>query len=201
MKFWAPMVLPLAVLGCAASLNEGTSFQPAYYPSGGAVPPAVPKCAGPIAVTVTDGRDYQDDAGRRFEEKKPDKDYPIKATGDLSAYVRSALEANLKRAGNPGPGSNATSLAVTLDQLYLEEKTYANAEYSGGVGFEVVVNAPNSSTPCWKGEITGGGTNYGKIGLPENYQETLNRAIEKATSDMLRQKKFREALCGKCASS
>jgi hypothetical protein len=200
-KFRTPILLPLAVLGCAASLSEGTTFQPAYYPSGGAVPPAVPACSGPIAVTVTDVRDNPAEAGRRFEEKKPAVDYPIKMTGDQTAYVRSALEANLKRAGNPGPGPTATTLALTVDQLYLEEKTYANAEFSGGVGFEVVVNVANSPTPCWKGQITGGGTNYGKIGKTENYQETLNRALEKATSDMLRQKKFRDALCGKCASS
>jgi hypothetical protein len=200
-KLWAPILLQLAVLGCAASLNEGTTFQPEYYPSGGAVPPAVPPCSGPIAVTVTDVRDTPAEAGRRFEENKPAVDYPIKITGDPTAYVKSALEAILKRAGNPGPGPTATTLAVTLDQLYLEEKTYANAEYSGGVAFEVLVNVANSPTPCWKGQITGGGTNYGKVGKTENYQETLNRAVEKATADMLRQKKFRDALCGKCASS
>ena len=201
MKFWAPMLLPLAVLGCAASINEGTTFQPSYYASGGGVPPAVPACSGPIAVTVADVRDNPAEAGRRFEERRPAADYPIKMTGDSTAYVLRALEANLKRAGNPGPGPTATTLAVTLDQLWLEEKTYANAEFSGGVGFEVVVNVANSPKPCWKGEITGGGTAYGKMGSAENYQETLNRALERATSDMLRQKKFREALCGKCASS
>ncbi len=201
MKSWAPFLLPLAVLGCAASLSEGASFQPAYYPSGGAVPPAVPPCTGPITVTVADVRDNPSEVGRRFEEKRPGVDYPIKMTGDVTAYVRSALEALLKRAGNPGPGPTAITLTVTLDQLYLEEKTYSNAEFSGGVGLEVLVNVANSSTPCWKGQITGGGTNYGKIANPENYQETLNRALEKATADLLRQRKFREALCGKCASS
>ncbi len=103
MKSWAPFLLPLAVLGCAASLSEGASFQPAYYPSGGAVPPAVPPCTGPITVTVADVRDNPSEVGRRFEEKRPGVDYPIKMTGDVTAYVRSALEALLKRAGNPGP--------------------------------------------------------------------------------------------------
>jgi len=33
-----------------------------------------------------------------------------------------------------------------------------------------------------------------------NYQETLNRAVEKATADLLSQKSFQDALCGKCSS-
>jgi hypothetical protein len=197
-RFWAPAFLPLAVLGCVASLNDSASFTPKYAPAG-PLPRTVPACAGPIAVTATDGRENPNEAGRRFEEQKPAADYPIKMTGDVPAYVKSALEAILKRAGNPGAGSTATTLAVTLEEVYLEEKTYVNAEFSGGVALEVVVSVGN--TPCWKGEITGQGTNYGKVGNTESYQQTLNRALENAVFNMFRQKKFREALCGKCASS
>jgi hypothetical protein len=197
-RFWAPMFLPLAVLGCAASLNESATFPLKYYPSG-PLPRTVPACAGAIAVTATDDRENPGEAGRRFEEKKPAADYAIKMTGDVPAYFRSAFEAILKRAGNPGTGPTATTLAVTLNEVYLEEKTYVNAEYSAGVALEVVVSVGN--TPCWKGEITGQGTNYGNIGNTESYQQTLNRALENAAFNMFRQKKFREALCGKCASS
>lgn len=198
MRFWALLCLPLAVLGCKASLNEGTTFPPNYYASG-PLPRTVPACAGPIAVTTTDGRENPSEAGRRYEEQKPATDYPIKMTGDAMAYVKSALEGILKRAGNPGKGATATTLAVTLDELYLQEKTYVNAEFTAGVALEVVVNV--GSTPCWKGEITGAGENYGSVGSTESYQQTLNRAFENAVFNMFRQKKFREALCGKCATS
>jgi hypothetical protein len=197
-RFWAPIFLPLAALGCAASLSAGTTFPPKYYPSG-PLPRTVPACAGPIAVTTTDAREDPNEAGRRFAESKPASDYPIKMTGDATAYVQSALEAILKRAGNPGAGATKTTVAVALDELYLEEKTYVNAEFSAGVALEVVVSVGN--TPCWKGEITGQGTNYGGVGDTESYQQTLNRALENAVFNMFRQKKFREALCGKCASS
>ena len=150
-------------------------------------------------MTVTDGRENPSEAGRRFEEQKPASDYPIKMTGDAIPYVQSALEGILKRAGNPGAGTTATTLAVTLDELYLEEKTYVNAEFSAGVALEVVVKVGN--TPCWTGEITGQGSNYGGVGETEAYQQTLNRAFENAVFNMFRQKKFRAALCGKCASS
>jgi hypothetical protein len=194
------MVLSLSVFACAGPLRGATSFQPAYYPSGGAVPPAVPACSGPVTVTVTDIREKPTEAGRRFEEDRPAVDYPIEMTGEGAAYVRSAIEANLKRAGSPGSGKTANTLAVTLVQLNLEEKTYHNAEFSGGVGFDVAVNGTSSPSPCWKGHVTGTGRNYGKAGNPENYQETLNRAMEKAMSDLLGKKSFQDALCGTCAA-
>ena len=200
MKVSSFFLLPLATLACAGPLTGGMFFTPAYYPSGGAVPPSVPDCSGPIAVTVTDAREKPAEAGRRFEENKPDVVYPIQMEGDAAAYVRSALDANFKRAGSPGGGQSTSTLTATLVKLNLEERTYHNAEFSGGVGLDLVLNAANSPLPCWKGRITGTGTNYGKAGNPENYQETLNRALEKATADLLSQKSFQDALCGKCSA-
>jgi len=151
-------------------------------------------------VTVTDAREKPSPAGLRFEENKPDVTYPIEMTGDAVAYVQSALVANLKRAGSPAGGPSASALAVTLIQLNLEERTYHNAEFSGGVGLDLVLTTGSSPAPCWKGRISGTGTNYGKAGNPVNYQETLNRAVEKAMAELLFQKSFQDALCGKCSS-
>ena len=194
------LLLPLATLACAGPLTGGMFFTPSYFPSGGAVPPSVPDCSGPIAVTVTDAREKPAEVGHRFEENKPDVAYPIQMTGDAAAYVRSALEANLKRAGSPADGQVTSTLAATLVQLNLEERTYHNAEFSGEVGLDLVLNTGSSPTPCWKGRVSSSGANYGKAGNPENYQETLNRALEKATAALLAQKPFQDALCGKCAS-
>jgi hypothetical protein len=192
------LLLPLATLACAGPLTGGMYFTLSYYPSGGAVPPSVPGCSGPIVVTVTDARAKPGESGRRFEENKPDVVYPIQIDGDAATYVRSALEANLKRAGSPGEGQSTSTLAATLVSLNLEERTYHNAEFSGEVGLDLVLKSGNSPAPCWKGQISGSGTNYGKAGNPENYQETLNRALEKAMSGLLSQKSFQDALCGKC---
>jgi hypothetical protein len=193
------VLLPLATLACAGPLTGGMFFTPAYFPSGGAVPPSVPDCSGPIAVTVTDAREKPTEAGHRFEENKPDVVYPIQMQGDAAPYVRSALEANLKRAGSPGGGQNTSTLATTLVKLNLEERTYHNAEFSGEVGLDFILSNPSSPAACWKGRITASGADYGKAGNPENYQETLNRALEKATAELLSQKSFQDALCGKCS--
>lgn len=193
------ILLPVAALGCAGPLTGATSFTPAYYVSGGAVPPALPGCSGPIAVTVTEEREKPQEAGRRFEEDKPTGDWPIEMTGSAADYVRSALEANLRRAGSPGTGQGTSTLQARLTQLRLEERTYHNAEFSGSVGLDLALIGPGASTPCWRGRTSGTGTNYGKAGNPENYQETLNRALEKATAELLAQKSFQDALCGKCS--
>ena len=201
MKVPSFLLLPLCALACAGPLTGAMAFAPSYYPSGGAVPPPVPSCSGPVTVSVTDARENPNPAGRRFEENKPDVTYPIEMTGDAVAYVRDALEANLKRAGSPAGGPTASALAATLVKLNLQESTFHNAEFSGDVALDVLLStAQGSPAPCWKGRISGAGTDYGKAGNPENYQETLNRAVEKAMADLLSQKAFQEALCGKCAS-
>ncbi len=101
-RLWVLLCLPLAILGCAASLNEAATFPPKYYPSG-PEPRTVPACAGPITVTATDGREGFTEAGRRFEEQKPASDYPIKMTGDAVAYVRVPLTEFSSGPAIPGP--------------------------------------------------------------------------------------------------
>ena len=200
MRLGPLFLLPLLTLACAGPLTGATSFAPAYAWSNGPVPPAVPACSGPVVLSVADARSNPTEAGRRFEENKPNTDYPIEMTGSAAAWVLNGVEANLKRAGSPGTGTTAAALKITLVQLRLEERTYHNAEFSGDVQLDVVVGSTNPQIPCWRGQVSGSGANYGKAGNAENYQETLNRALEKATATLLAQKPFQDALCGKCSS-
>ena len=64
----------------------------------------------------------REQAGRRL---------PIQMTGDAAAYVRSALRPTLN-APEAGGGQTTNTLAAILVQLSLEERTYHNAEFSGG---------------------------------------------------------------------
>ena len=48
---------------------------------------------------------------------------------------------------------------------------------------------------CWKGSVEGQGGNYGYAGSIPNYQETLNAALDAATSNMIQAPGFKEALC------
>ena len=114
-------------------------------------------------MTVADGQDNPSEVGRRFEEQKPGTDSPHQDDGGSTAYLRTALEGILKRAGNPGPGPTATTLAVTLEDLYLEEKTYVNAEFSGGVALEVGRQRGELFSPAGR-ELTGQGRTTARSG-------------------------------------
>ena len=93
------------------------------------------------------------------------------------------------RARSPQPWCSSTSRSgrTTMPSSRAE---WASTSFS---------STASSPAPCWKGRISGSGTNYGKAGNPENYQETLNRALEKATAELLSEKSFQDALCGKCS--
>jgi hypothetical protein len=195
------LLLPLITLACAGPLTGATGFDYKYFASGGATPPSLPACAGPIDVSVTDPREKPVEMGRRFEEDKPSVVWPIAMNGDTAGYVQKAIEAILQRAGNPGRGTTASALQAQITQITLEERTFHNAEFSGSVGLDLTLVNPAQGGPCWKGKIIGSGTDYGKAGNPENYQETLNRSIERAMADLLAQKDFQHALCGQCASA
>jgi hypothetical protein len=199
MRFRTALLASAIAAGCAGQLNGPTAFKPAYFSSVSGVPGAVPACSGPIRVMVVDMRPEPYRAGRRFEEDRPGVEYPISLTTEAASYVGKALESALRRAGSPGAGPTPSTLAITLTQLNIEEKTYHNAEYAGSVGMEVAFHFADAAVPCWKGRAAGAGKNYGKAASQINYQETLNRALDTAMSNLLTDNGLQDALCGKCA--
>ncbi len=189
----------LFVFACAGPRQGEITFPAVYFSSRDNLPPAVPSCAAPIQVVVTDARLTPSVVGRRFEEEKPTVEYPIKMQGDAGAYVRNGVEKALQAAGGAPAGKAPANLAITITQIAVEEKTFYNAEFTGQIGVDAVLTRPTSSETCWSGRVSGSGRNYGKAGNPKNYQETLNRALDDATAQLLRVPGFTDALCGKCS--
>jgi hypothetical protein len=97
-----------------------------------------------------------------------------------------------------------------VTQFLIEEKMFRNSEYYAQIALEGVLTLPGSSQPCWKGSLRGSGNNYGRAGNPENYLETLNRALDQAVASLLSSggqipgqvasatPGFADALCGRC---
>ena len=205
----------LCLVACAGPRQGEVVFPATYSPSGGILPPALPSCSSPIQVTVTDGRRDPSLLGRRFEEEKPTVDYPLRMSGDVMTYVRNGIERGLQRAGGKGAsGPTAATLAVNVTQFLIEEKMFRNSEYYAQIALESVLTLPGSSQPCWKGFLRGSGNNYGRAGNPENYLETLNRALDQAVANLLSPAPgqitgqvasatpgFADALCGRCSDS
>jgi hypothetical protein len=65
--------------------------------------------------------------------------------------------------------------------------------YEGTVSLSgEIVGAGKSA---WKGMSSGKAENYGYAGSVENYQETLNHALDRAIIDLLNDREFRKAAC------
>jgi hypothetical protein len=188
------------LVACAGPRQGEITFPASYFsPHVGGLPPPVPACASPVTLQVTDPRQTSSIVGRRFEEEKPTVEYPIKMQGDPAAYIRSGLEPALQAAGGAAAGKTPANLAISITEIALEEKTFYNAEFRGRIGLDVLLTQPASSNACWSGRVSGSGQNYGKAGNPKNYQETLNRALDEASAQLLSAPGFADALCGKCS--
>lgn len=193
-------LLSLCVLSSACVRMRPTSFEPEYLAS--EAPPlrtTLPSCAVPLGVEVADGRNDQETVGVRFSEDEPRVQYPIQADGDIREQVRDALVYALVRSGQAKNAAGEAQLRVMLTQLRLEEKVFHNAEYDAQVGLEVMLYRRDATWPCWSGQVTGVGENYGRAGSEENYQETLSRALEHAAGQLLAAPGLSDALCGLCS--
>ncbi|MCI0569709.1 MAG: YajG family lipoprotein [Myxococcaceae bacterium] len=194
------LLLSSCAVACAGAQTGATAFEPSYFTSEEmGTSRTVPSCAAPLSVVVIDGRQEQGNVGVRFTEDEPNVQYPIRMEGDVASYVQSALERALERAGQSLGTKTPGAMHVRVTQLRLEEKVFRNSEFDGKVGLEVTLAFAGSELPCWKGELTGVGENYGRAGSEVNYQETVNRALDNAADQLLSAPGFADALCGKCS--
>ena len=184
------------LLGCAGPLTGATAFHPAYYVSSGGIPAPLPQCAHPLIVLAEDARANPGIAGVRYEEGRPQVQFPIALKGDLRPAIQQGVETALSRAGGPRGSGPALTLTARVTDLRLEERTFHNAEFSGVLGLEVSLSSPGAPQPCWKQTLTGRGENYGRAGNPTNYEETVNRALENAAYTLLSSGDFQGAVCG-----
>jgi hypothetical protein len=66
------------------------------------------------------------------------------------------------------------------------------------VTVEAAIHRLGSPEPCWTGRVEGTGHNYGRSGVPENYDEALNRALDAALGKLVAMDGFFDALCDHC---
>ena len=69
-----------------------------------------------------------------------------------------------------------------------------------GTGYEgrIAISAELSragGTSCWRDRADGFAENYGYAGSTENYQETLNHALDRAMLRLLNSADFKKAIC------
>jgi hypothetical protein len=139
--------------------------------------------------------------GQRYMENTPDTRYPIQMQGDALVYVGNALNLRLQQAGARAPNTSQATLSVQLLQLMLDEAIFFNSTYNAQTTLQIVLQSPGSAQACWQGQVYATASNYGHSASTVNYQETLDRLMDAAMTQLVKAPGFSDALCGKCTNA
>jgi hypothetical protein len=190
-KMTLAILVPLAAAACAVSRVDSLTVPLVYK--------ANPKNVGllgglscsAVSLQAQDAR-TQKTLGTRVHETKPLK-AEVTAGSDPASWVGDGVQSVLRQNGfsTQGGGPN---LVVTLDSLHTVESIWHRSSYDARITVTGELQS-RAGKVCWKGSVEGQGGNYGYSGSIVNYQETLNAALDSATSNMILAVGFREALC------
>ena len=148
-------------------------------------------CAVLSQVQVTDAR-IDKTLGVRTHESKPLK-ADVSAGSDPAGWVRDGVAGLLTQNGFTFQ-NGAPQLVITIDTLRTTETIWHRASYAAQVSMSGWLRSKSGKT-CWQGTGSGSGGDYGYAGSIENYQETLNGALDAATVQMIQSSGFKDALC------
>lgn len=182
----------VVVSACAVSRLDPLSIPLSYK--------ANPKNAGLLGglscnaisqLQVSDAR-VEKTLGIRTHESKPLK-ADVTAAGDPTAWVHDGVQGFLAQNAVSFQGSGP-ALLVSLDSLHTVESVWHRAGYDARIGLTWQLRSPGGKG-CWKESLEGTAGNYGYAGSVENYQETLNGALDAASSQLAESQGFKTALC------
>ena len=154
--------------------------------------PVVDSCASISDVSVTDARTDKT-IGKRYVENKSSATAAVTTTSDVADWVRNGAEDALRHAGASMGKSGAPTLRLTVDQINTTENVLHRSGYEGRIVMSAELT--KGGTSCWKDRLDGFAENYGYAGSIENYQETLNHALDRAMIRMLGSSEFKRAAC------
>jgi hypothetical protein len=155
--------------------------------------PALGSCAAISDIRVSDARSDKT-LGKRFVEGKNTPSAAVMTTSDVAEWARTGALAELGRAGVTTPKAGAPTLRISVDQIITSENVLHRAGYEGRV-LIVAELISSTGTSCWKDRAEGFAENYGYAGSIENYQETLNHALDRAMLRLLNSPDFKKAIC------
>lgn len=156
-------------------------------------------CMAVSKLVAEDARDDKEGpiGKRRYEaDAGLSGDSPIRITGDLVAWLQEGVQTIADRAGVKSAES-APVLVVRLKGLELNEETHDNSDWRANVTLDVELERASGES-CWRSEYWAGGKNWGDPKNKVNYRETINRALDRALADLMKDKAFADALCERC---
>jgi hypothetical protein len=187
----------LGLLGCAVDHVGPLTVPLTYSPAASPGSPTA-RITGTLACTtlgpveVTDARTDKQ-LGIRTLESKPPQKATVSAGSDPTAWVRQGVDSYLSHNGLVVQG-NGPHLLLTLEQLQTTEDAWHRSSYEAVVTLTGELKSPGGRS-CWKGSAVGKAGNYGYAGSIENYQQTLNAALDAASQQIVSPQPFRDALC------
>lgn len=193
MKRFAVVLLPLLLAACRAPSSVAPMTVPLQYKAM-LTPGEVPKlsqCAAVSRIEVQDARDERN-IGKRYVEGKPSATAAVTTSDDVAAWATRGFENTFKRAGVTVGKAGAPVLRIRIEQIVTNENVLHRAGYDGRIVMSAELGAGGS---CWKDSAEGSSENYGYAGSVQNYQETLNHALDRAAARILSSPDFRKAVC------
>jgi hypothetical protein len=130
--------------------------------------------------------------GIRTHESKPLK-ADVTVAGDPTPWLHEGVQEFLAQNAVIFQGSGP-KLLVSLDSLHTVESVWHRASYDARIGLTAELQSPGGKT-CWRESAEGSAGNYGYAGSVTNYQETLNGALDAATTHFAESQGFKSALC------
>jgi len=193
----AIIVLGVAgIWGCTVSKLTPVSFPAMYQPEGsGADVASVPACAVFRSLSLSDERTDKRTAGTRSLQEKPGRS-DIFIEGDVESWFEAGVKQALVQTQFPQDPVGKLDLVMELESLRIAEIAYRNSTFEGKVVLEVGVKEPGSESFAWSERFEGAAQNYGRPGKEENYQETVNHALDRAIAGALNSESLRARLCG-----
>ena len=175
---------PSSVAPLTIPLQYKTMASPAEFPS-------LPACA---ALSKTNVRDAREDKtlGKRFVEGKS-ASAPVTTSADVPAWITAGLDSAIKRAAI-ATKAGAPVLNISVDQITTSENVLHRSGYEAHITLDAELRSASGAS-CWKGHAEGAGETYGYAGSTENYQETLNHALDRAIIRILGNSEFKKAIC------
>ena len=173
------------IAGCTAI---PTSLEPVSVPlyyqtmaSAGEFP-SFPSCAGFSAIQVTDGR-LDKNIGKRFVETNPSITAPISAASDVAGWARTGAAEAAQKSGIAQKSSGPV-LRITVRQIVVSENVARRSGFEGRIQLAAELVRKGGGV-CWQDRFEGTSENYGYSGRNDNYQETLNHALDRAMIRLL----------------
>jgi len=197
MQRYSPLFSFLLLLACSSPSSVAPISVPLSYKtmlSPGELP-TVPQCAALSGLDVEDARGDKI-IGKRFVEGKPSAVASVTASTDVAGWAKAGAGSMLKNAGMSTGKGGAPVLYLRIEHIHTSENVLHRAGYEGRLVISAELRPAGGTTSCWQDRAEGFAENYGYPGSVENYQETLNHALDRAMVRLLSSPAFTKAVCG-----